>query len=118
MGSGGFGRPLLIGGEIMVRVRMRRTVLNGFTVGRDRLERGVVYELPADQAKAFVPRYADYVDGPPAEDEDDTDLDQLTVAQLKELAAKLGVELTGTKKADIVDEVEAAMAAAHQAEGE
>lgn len=101
----------------MVKVRMRQTVLLG--PERQRLERGKEYEVAPDQAELLVPRHATYVDGPPAEETvDDTDLTKLTVSQLKELAAELGVELTATKKADIIAEIEAVSSGDEDDDGE
>ena len=51
----------------MVKVRMRGTVL--FGSDRKRLERGKEYEVTKEGAESLVPRYANYVDGPPAEPE-------------------------------------------------
>lgn len=88
---------------------MRGTVL--LAPDRKRLERDREYDVPAGVAKLLVPRYATYVDGPPADIGGDNDLAKLTVPELKALATDRGVELTATRKDDIVKELEAAMAA-------
>ena len=41
--------------------------------------------------------------------EPESDLSSLTIAQLKELASEMGYEVTKTKKADIIAEIEAQM---------
>lgn len=41
--------------------------------------------------------------------EPESDLSSLTIAQLKELASEKGYEVTKTKKADIIAEIEAQM---------
>ena len=41
--------------------------------------------------------------------EPESDLSSLTIAQLKELASENGYEVTKTKKADIIAEIEAQM---------
>lgn len=95
----------------MIKIKMKRTIINGFT--DDRLDSDKEYELPIDQAKAFVPRYADYVGEPPAEDEvpdgKEAQLDELTVKELKTLSEELGVEITATRKSDMIVEIKAVM---------
>lgn len=92
----------------MVKVRMRQTVLLG--PSRQRLERDQEYDVSMSSAEQLVPRYAVYVEEPLVlPDGADTDLSMLTVAQLKELAAERGVDLTATKKADIIAQIEQAL---------
>lgn len=91
----------------MVKVRMRQTVLSG--PERRRLERGEEYEVTPEQAEQLVPRYATYVGEPPKEPVDDSDLSKLTVPQLKALAAERGIELSASRKDDIIAELESAL---------
>lgn len=60
----------------------------------------------AGESRGFV--YVDFEDAVPADD--GMDLAKMTVAQLREFAESVGVELTATKKADIVAELEARFA--------
>lgn len=92
----------------MVKVKMRRTILLG--PERKRLERRREYDVTLEESKLLVPRYASYVGEPPAGPVDDSDLSKLTVAQLKELAVERDVELTATRKDDIIAELESAEA--------
>lgn len=99
---------------------MRQTVLYG--AGRQRLEQGKEYDVTADVAEKLVPRYAEHltvatggVDGSngtgPTAAPDGIELENLTVPQLKEFAAEHGIELSASRKADIIAEIEAALGA-------